>query len=95
MNIDGMYDLLDKWFDEGKKETQEYKELETAVNTIERDRQFASYGAEEETYWVRRSTKEERADFYDREVSSLEMKDPFFSPVIENKFLEAYYAQQV
>lgn len=95
MNLDSMYDLLDKWFDEGKKETQEYKELELAVNTIENEKNYAKYEEEEALCWERRSTKEERADFYDREVSSLEMKDPFFSPVIENKFLEAYYAQQV
>jgi hypothetical protein len=92
MNLDSMYDLLDKWFDEGKKETQEYKELETAVNTIERDRQFAAYNAEEDLLWQRRSTKEERADFLDREVNSLNNTDPFFSAVIENKFVEAYYA---
>lgn len=95
MNLDSMYDLLDKWYDEGKKETQEYLELETAVNTIERDKQFASYAAEEDALWVRRSTKEERADFMDKEVNSMNIKDPFFSAVIENKFVEAYYAQQV
>lgn len=92
MNLDSMYDLLDKWFDEGKKETQEYKELELAVNTIENEKSYADYTAEEDTYWVRRSTKEERADFYDREVKSLGIVDKFFNAEIENTFVEAYYA---
>jgi len=95
MNLDSMYDLLDKWFDEGKKETQEYKELELAVNTIENEKSYGDYTAEEETYWVRRSTKEERADFYDREVNSMNNVDKFFNAEIENTFVEAYYAQSV
>ena len=95
MNLDSMYDLLDKWFDEGKKETQEYLELELAVNTIENNKQYESYAIEEETYWVRRSSKEERADFMDKEVNSINGKDKFFSAEIENKFVEAYYANQL
>lgn len=95
MNLNSMYDLLDKWFDEGKKETQEYKELELAVNTIENEKNYAKYEEEEALCWERRSTKEERADFMDKEVNSMNGKDKFFSAEIENKFVEAYYAQQV
>lgn len=93
MNINAMYDLLDKWWDEGKQETQEYVELEEAVNLAECEAQYASYNAEEDALWERRSSKDERSDFVDTEIQDLKERDPFYSVEIETEFVEAYYGK--
>lgn len=93
MNINAMYDLLDKWWDEGKQETQEYVELEEAVNLAECEAQYASYNAEEDALWERRSSKDERSDFVDTEIQDLKERDPFYSAEIETEFVEAYYGK--
>lgn len=91
MNIDSMYDLLDKWFDEGKQGTDEYLELEAAVNQAENQKKYAQYDEEEEALWTRRRD-DEREHFINTELKSLKDKDTFFDPVFEAKFVEAYYA---
>lgn len=91
MNINAMYDLLDKWWDEGKQETQEYVELEEAVNLAECEAQYASYNAEEDALWERRSSKDERSGFIDAEIQELKERDPFYSVEIESEFVNDFY----
>ena len=92
MNIDSMYDLLDKWFDEGKQGTDEYLELEAAVNQAENEKKFAQYDEEEEALWTRRAVRADKEDFVYNELRDMKEKDTFFDPVFEAKFVEAYYA---
>lgn len=92
MNIDNMYALLDKWFDEGKQGTEEYNELEEAVNLAENQAKYKQYEEEEEALWTRRWDREDNEDFVYNEIKGMKEEDTFFDPVFEAKFVESYYA---
>ena len=92
MNIDSMYALLDKWFDEGKQGTEEYNELEEAVNLAENQAKYKQYEEEEEALWTRQAARADKEDFVYNELRDMKEKDTFFDPAFEAKFVESYYA---